>query len=61
MKKPQSNPFEEFVVGLDETGADKLTAFWKEFDSHCLLRKKEKEKLKKDFQSRGKKNKESEV
>lgn len=51
MKKPQSNPFEEFVEGLDETGAEKMTAFWKEFDSHCLLRKKEKEKLKKDFEN----------
>ena len=51
MKKNLSNPFDEYVKTLDEQDAERLKAFWKEFNAHCLLKEKEKKKLRLDYET----------
>lgn len=50
MKQPSHDPFSEYKEILSAEGLEELKDFFAEFDTHCLVRGKEKKKLKTDFE-----------
>ena len=50
MKKSSDNFFSEYYKQLEDSEMQKVNCFFSEFDTHCLLRKSEKRKMKKDFE-----------
>lgn len=50
MAKSLANPFDEYLGSQAETTVSMFQHFFSEFDSHCLMRKPEKAKLRKDFE-----------
>ncbi len=50
MKIILGNPFQEYVEKLPAERANKIKAFFAEFDTHCLLKGTEKKKLRNDFE-----------
>lgn len=49
-KKTHSNPFIEYVKGLPDAERAVIKDFFEGFNSHCLIQKEEKKKLKEDFE-----------
>ena len=50
MKQPSYDPFSEYKETLLAEDLKELKDFFAEFDTHCLVRGKEKKKLKTDFE-----------
>jgi len=50
MKQPSYDPFSEYKETLSAEDLKELKDFFAEFDTHCLVRGKEKKKLKTDFE-----------
>lgn len=50
MKIPVADPFGDYARSLPEAGRAALAEFFSAFDSHCLLAKGEKRKLREDFE-----------
>lgn len=50
MNQPSPNPFQEYTKQLSASKAAQLKDFFEEFDTHCFITSKEKEKLKTDFE-----------
>lgn len=51
MKNVKSDAFYQFLSTLDEVGRMKIKDFFKDFQSHCLLVKKEKIRIEQDFKN----------
>lgn len=50
MKKSSDNFFIEYYNKLEDSEAQKINQFFSEFNTHCLLRKAEKKKMRQDFE-----------